>query len=148
MQSAEVSPEGKPICSTESLKSRLALCLADPRVGQNRQVYNSGTATEILASAVVASIVLSMLLGFFIGYKVSSCRHDRDNDNPFERTRTLSLQKGRNRLSSGEHPPYYKEPESPYTQKQFNYVVNVKPGKLNTSVETKPVTKSNNKVYL
>lgn len=114
-------------------------------MGENRQVYSSGTATEILVIAVVASIVLSMLIGFFIGFKVSSCRHNRDNDSPFERG---TLPKGRNRLSSGEHPPFYKEPESPFAQKQFNYVVNVKPGKLNTSVETKPVTKSNNKVYL
>ncbi|XP_046574210.1 semaphorin-1A-like isoform X2 [Haliotis rubra] len=105
----------------------------------------SGVNTaETLAIAIVVSIVLSMLVGFLIGYKVSSCRASRDIDTPYHE-RNISLSKRSNRLSSGDHT--YFTPENPYN-KSFSYVVNVKtPGKLNTSVETKPVTKSN-KVYL
>jgi hypothetical protein len=104
------------------------------------------TTVETLAIAVVVSIVLSVLLGFLIGYKVASCRISRQDAEQSYMERTCSLQRSRNRLSSGEHPIYY-NPEHAIMPKQMNYVVNVK-GKLNTSaVETKPVTKSN-KVYL
>lgn len=99
---------------------------------------------ETLAIAIVVSIVLSMLIGFFIGYKVAGCRSSRGDSGASYMERTCSLQRSRNRLSSGEHPYY--NPEHVMMPKQMNYVVNVK-GKLNTgSVETK-VTKSS-KVYL
>lgn len=120
-----------------------------PRIGQSSEETPeapvSSATVETLAIAIVVSIVLSMLLGFFIGYKVAACRGARNNDASYME-RTCSLQRSRNRLSSGEHPPYY-NPDHAIMPKQMNYVVNVK-GKLNTgSVETKPVTKSN-KVYL
>lgn len=105
----------------------------------------ASASVETLAIAIVVSIVLSMLIGFFIGYKVAGCRGARGDSDTSYMERTCSLQRSRNRLSSGEHPYY--NPEHAIMPKQMNYVVNVK-GKLNTgSVETKPVTKSN-KVYL
>ncbi|KAK7492514.1 hypothetical protein BaRGS_00016180 [Batillaria attramentaria] len=119
-----------------------------PRVGQSSEetpeAAPAAASVETLAIAIVVSIVMSLLLGFFVGYKVAGCRGARNADASYME-RTCSLQRGRNRLSSGEHPAYY-NPDH-VMPKQMNYVVNVK-GKLNTgSVETKPVTKSN-KVYL
>lgn len=123
--------------------------LSGPIVGQsteNTREQSTATASvETLAIAVVVSIVLSMLIGFAIGYKVAACRATRNPDESYME-RTLSLQRSRNRLSSGEHP-YFNPDSHTIMPKQMNYVVNVK-GKLNTGgTETKPITKSN-KVYL
>ncbi|PVD20103.1 hypothetical protein C0Q70_20597 [Pomacea canaliculata] len=119
-----------------------------PKVGRSSEETMEpvavGASVETLVIAIVVSIVLSMLLGFLIGYKVAGCRTARGMDQSYME-RTCSLQRGRNRLSSGEHPLY--NPDHTGMPKQMNYVVNVK-GKLNTgTVETKPITKSN-KVYL
>lgn len=120
-----------------------------PRVGlsseETPEAAPASASVETLAIAIVVSIVGSMLIGFLIGYKVAACRGARNSDASYME-RTCSLQRSRNRLSSGEHPAYY-NPDHAVMPKQMNYVVNVKPGKLNSSVETKPVTKSN-KVYL
>ena len=86
---------------------------------------------------------MSIIVGFLIGYKVSQCRSSRDIDSPFHE-RNISLSKRSNRLSSGDHT-YFVPDHAPKT---VNYFVNMKsPGKLNSEMETKHVTKSN-KVYL
>ena len=126
--------------------------LAGPRVGlsseETPQPQPAASASvETLAIAIVVSIVLSMLIGFFIGYKVAGCRESREGAEASYLERTCSLQRSRNLLSSGEHPPFY-NPDNPLMPKQVNFVVNMTKGKLNTGVvESKPVTKSN-KVYL
>ncbi|KAL8562623.1 hypothetical protein ACOMHN_011195 [Nucella lapillus] len=119
-----------------------------PRIGQSSEQTpvppaSASASVETLAIAVVLSVVLSILLGFLIGYKVAGCRNANSSDASYME-RTCSLQRSRNRLSSGEHSYY--NPDHAMMPKQMNYVVNVK-GKLNTGHETKPVTKSN-KVYL
>ncbi|KAK7116207.1 semaphorin-1A-like isoform X2 [Littorina saxatilis] len=136
-------------CACPTVKGTVGSPSIGPRAGQSSEETQDATtaasaSVETLAIAIVVSIVLSMLIGFFIGYKVAGCRGNRDSDASYLE-RTCSLQRSRNRLSSGEHPYY--NPDHTIMPKQMNYVVNVK-GKLNTaSVETKPVTKSN-KVYL
>ncbi|XP_041366908.1 semaphorin-1A-like isoform X2 [Gigantopelta aegis] len=116
----------------------------EPAVGEQKTLMASdfGSA-ETLAIAVVVSIVLSIIVGFLIGYKVSQCRASRDIDSPFHE-RNISLSKRSNRMSSGDHT-YFVTDHAPKT---VNYFVNMKsPGKLNSEMETKHVTKSN-KVYL
>ncbi|XP_059159975.1 semaphorin-1A-like [Physella acuta] len=104
-----------------------------------------GTAVEVVVAIVVVAVIVSLVLGFFIGFKFHSCRASRDNDNVFYEV--SSLQRGRNRLSSGDNP-YFHTDHKNITPKQVNYVVNMtKSGKVNSSVESKPVTKSS-KVYL
>ncbi|XP_012942704.1 semaphorin-1A [Aplysia californica] len=105
-----------------------------------------GTQVEILVIAVVVSIILSLVSGFIIGFKFQSCRNSRDRDSVFYDSKCSTLQRGRNRLSSGDNP-YFHTDHTSLTPKQMNYVVNVKNSKTNSGTETKPVTKSN-KVYL
>lgn len=107
---------------------------------------NEGVALEILIVAVIVSIIGSLICGFFIGFKFQSCRYARERDSSFYDRNCPTLQRSRNRLSSGDNP-YFHTDHMSLTPKQMNYVVNVKSGKTNTGVETKPVTKSN-KVYL
>ncbi|CAL1546730.1 unnamed protein product [Lymnaea stagnalis] len=116
------------------------------QIGAAQQtVQAGGTALEIVITAVIVSIIVSLVIGFFIGYKFHSCRGGRESDVFYE---VSSLQRGRNRLSSGDNPYFHTDPKNmPHPPKQMNYVVNLKSGKGNSGVETKPVTKSN-KVYL
>ncbi|KAK3799080.1 hypothetical protein RRG08_051361 [Elysia crispata] len=99
-----------------------------------------GTAVEVVIIAVIASIIFSLVIGFIIGYKFQSCRRYRDD--VFYDRNCSSLQRGRNRLSSGDNPHFHTDHVG-LTPKQINVAMNRK-GNL---VETKPVTKSN-KVYL
>ena len=99
-----------------------------------------GTAVEVVIIAVIASIIFSLVTGFIIGYKFQSCRRYRDD--VFYDRNCSSLQRGRNRLSSGDNPHFHTDHVG-LTPKQINVAMNRK-GNL---VETKPVTKSN-KVYL
>nr|KAG5703640.1 hypothetical protein BaRGS_002514 [Batillaria attramentaria] len=95
-----------------------------PRVGQSSEetpeAAPAAASVETLAIAIVVSIVMSLLLGFFVGYKVAGCRGARNADASYME-RTCSLQRGRNRLSSGEHPAYY-NPDH-VMPKQMNYVL-------------------------
>ncbi|GFS02933.1 semaphorin-1A [Elysia marginata] len=103
-------------------------------------VVAKGTAVEVVIIAVIASIIISLVIGFITGYKFQSCRRDRDD--VFYDRNCSSLQRGRNRLSSGDNPHFHTDHVG-LAPKQINIVMNRK-GNL---VETKPVTKSN-KVYL
>ncbi|XP_076443798.1 semaphorin-1A-like isoform X2 [Babylonia areolata] len=148
MTTPEVQTE-KCSCPTVTSNKDDDAPVVGPRVGQSSEQTPvpppvATASVETLVIAIVLSIVLSMLVGFLIGYKVAGCRSANNSDASYME-RTCSLQRSRNRLSSGEHPYY--NPDHAMMPKQMNYVVNVK-GKLNTGhVETKPVTKSN-KVYL
>lgn len=106
---------------------------------QERTVVQ-GTAVEIVIVVVIASIIISLLVGFITGYKFQSCRRYRDD--VFYERNCSSLQRGRNRLSSGDNPHFHTDHVG-LAPKQINIVMNRK-GNL---VESKPVTKSN-KVYL
>ncbi|XP_050414612.1 semaphorin-1A [Patella vulgata] len=117
------------------------------RVEEIKDRTESNVTASTMAISVVVSIVLSLVIGFLIGYKVSSCRGSRNIDTP-HLDRNIAIQKTKNRLSSTGENVYF-NPETVNLQKpNINYVVNVtNQGKLNSSVETKPVHKSN-KVYL
>lgn len=116
------------------------------RVAAAKAILNRGIEEEYLIIAVILSVIISLIVGFIMGYKIQSCRYRRERDSTFYDRNCSSLQRGRNRLSSGDNP-YFHTDHLSLTPKQMNYVVNLKPGKTNTGVETKPVTKSN-KVYL
>ncbi|CAG5118625.1 unnamed protein product, partial [Candidula unifasciata] len=116
------------------------------RVAAAKAVLYRGIEEEYLIIAVILSVIISLVVGFIMGYKIQSCRYRRDRDSTFYDRNCSSLQRGRNRLSSGDNP-YFHTDHLSLAPKQMNYVVNLKPGKTNTGVETKPVTKSN-KVYL
>ncbi|RUS74078.1 hypothetical protein EGW08_018156 [Elysia chlorotica] len=115
---------------------------ADVKVAasQEETAVTRGTPVEVFIVAVIGSIIFSVVLGFIIGYKFQSCRRDRDD--VFYDRNCSSLQRGRNRLSSGDNPHFHTDHVG-LAPKQINIVMNRK-GNL---VETKPVTKSN-KVYL
>ena len=124
----------------------------DHRIGVSREaeaIPGITTPVEALVVGVVISIVLSMLVGFYLGFKVSGCRHANDAaaEHPYlERTSSLP-RRSRNRLSSGEHISYHQHSADGHTSmpKQINLSVSVKNNA--GSVETKPITKSNN-LYL
>ncbi|BFZ01983.1 hypothetical protein BsWGS_05022 [Bradybaena similaris] len=111
-------------------------------VSASTTTQEASLAIEIVIVAVIVSIIGSLILGFFIGFTFQACRYARERDNVFDRNYS-SLQRGRNRLSSGDNP-YFHTDHSNLTPKQMNYMVN--PGKIN-SMETKPMTKPN-KVYV
>ncbi|GFO13575.1 semaphorin [Plakobranchus ocellatus] len=109
------------------------------KVEASQMASAGGTAVEIVIVAVMASIIVSLVVGFLIGYKFQSCRY---RDDVFLDRNCSSLQRGRNRLSSGDNPHFHTDHVG-LAPKQMNIVMNRK----GNFVETKPVTKSN-KVYL
>ena len=119
----------------------MSLC-AGPSVAETKQSgTDSCTQIEILILAVTLALTFGIVAGFGIGYKLKACRSDRDD--VFYETKAATLQRGRNRLSSGDN--HYLQNE-PLTPKQMNYVSNLKSNRGSSS-DMKPVTKSN-KVYI
>ncbi|XP_055874241.1 semaphorin-1A-like isoform X3 [Biomphalaria glabrata] len=116
----------------------------DAKAGATMTAQAGGAPLEILVTAVIIAILVSLVVGFFIGYKFQSCRKNRDRDVFYE---SSSLQRGRNRLSSGDNPYFHTDPKNMQPLKQSNIVVNLKNGKANSLAEPKTVMKSN-KVYL
>ena len=96
------------------------------------------TSVEALVVGVVTSIVLSTLVGFYLGFKVAGCHQANAAaaEHPYmESTSTLP-----NWLSSGEHTSYQQHSADVNTnmRKQFDSSVSVKNNA--GSVETMPIT--------
>ncbi|CAG5131688.1 unnamed protein product, partial [Candidula unifasciata] len=66
----------------------------------------AGLAIEIVILAVIVSIIGSLILGFFMGFTFQACRYARDRD-VFSDKNYSSLQRCRNRLSSGDNPYFH-----------------------------------------
>ena len=105
-----------------------------------------------MAIALICAIILSLLVGFFIGYRVSMCRRSRfHSDTPYMDSRAAEIRK--NHHSKAEMSPYVNVNEAPFieVQKQLNVVLNLPPKGTNNlpngSAENKVQAKGK-KVYL